>query len=194
MPFLSPAMPCLRNLLIGAFVVLASASPGVAQEKAPPGAPANLAQEVHALRQMVDVQTKQIEALRLAVVQLTETEKKREIGAEEKAEPTKPEPRHPEEAATAPAEASSTAPAATVADTAGSAEAPHAEPATASGPQHTVAKGETLTSIAKHYNISIAELHKANKITDDRKLQIGQVLIIPTPKTAEHPPEKKETP
>ena len=65
-----------------------------------------------------------------------------------------------------------------------------AEPA---GVQHTVAKGETLTSIAKHYNVSIADLHKANKIVDERKLQIGQVLKIPT-KPAEPTTDKKENP
>ena len=66
------------------------------------------------------------------------------------------------------------------------------------GAKHVVAKGETLTSIAKHYNIPLAELQKANKNVNDRKLQIGQTLTIPTPppppppKTPEPAPEKKE--
>ena len=60
--------------------------------------------------------------------------------------------------------------------------------------KHTVAKGETLTSIAKHYNIPVAELQKFNKIENDRKLQIGQVLSIPTAKTPEPSTEKKENP
>jgi N-acetylmuramoyl-L-alanine amidase len=63
------------------------------------------------------------------------------------------------------------------------------------GTKHVVAKGETLTSIAKHYNIPLAELQKANKNVNDRKLQIGQTLTIPTATTAKTPesaPEKKE--
>ena len=57
---------------------------------------------------------------------------------------------------------------------------------------HVVSKGETLTSIAKHYKVSIADLIKLNKIENDRKLQIGQTLTIPTPKTSEAREEKKE--
>ena len=72
-------------------------------------------------------------------------------------------------------------------------EAPRAE-AVDSTPRHVVEKGETLTSIAKHYNITIADLQKLNKITDDRKLQIGQSLIIPAQKAPEPPTEKKHNP
>ena len=61
------------------------------------------------------------------------------------------------------------------------------------GTRHLVAKGETLTSIAKQYNIPLAELQKANKIENDRKLQIGQTLKIPT-KPSDASAEKKETP
>ncbi len=50
--------------------------------------------------------------------------------------------------------------------------------------KHTVAKGETLTSIAKRYNIGLAELEKANPIQNDRMLQIGQTLTIPPIGTA----------
>ena len=59
--------------------------------------------------------------------------------------------------------------------------------------KHVVAKGETLTSIAKQYNIPIVELKKANKIQDERKLQIGQILTVPTAKTPDSP-DKKENP
>ena len=48
------------------------------------------------------------------------------------------------------------------------------------GNTHTVARGETLTSIAKTYKVSIDELQKANHIEDGRKLQAGQTIIIPT--------------
>ncbi len=45
---------------------------------------------------------------------------------------------------------------------------------------HMVVKGETLSSIAAHYKVKVAALEKLNHITDDRKLQVGQKLIIPT--------------
>ena len=62
-----------------------------------------------------------------------------------------------------------------------------ASPATAAGSSphpagantHIVARGETLTSIAKTYKISVDELQTANHIEDGRKLQAGQTIIIP---------------
>ena len=49
----------------------------------------------------------------------------------------------------------------------------------ASGATHIVARGETLTSIAKMHKVGIEELQKFNHIENDRKLQIGQTLAIP---------------
>jgi LysM repeat protein len=51
------------------------------------------------------------------------------------------------------------------------------------GNTHTVARGETLTSIAKMYKVTIDELQKANNIEDGRKLQAGQTIVIPTAAT-----------
>ena len=48
------------------------------------------------------------------------------------------------------------------------------------GNTHIVARGETLTSIAKMYKVTIDELQKANNIEDGRKLQAGQTIVIPT--------------
>jgi len=48
------------------------------------------------------------------------------------------------------------------------------------GNTHTVARGETLTSIAKVYKVGVDELQKANHIEDGRKLQAGQTIVIPT--------------
>jgi LysM repeat protein len=48
------------------------------------------------------------------------------------------------------------------------------------GNVHTVARGETLTSIAKMYKVTVDDLQKANHIEDGRKLQAGQTIIIPT--------------
>ena len=48
-----------------------------------------------------------------------------------------------------------------------------------SGNSHVVAKGETLTSIAKMHKVTVEELQKFNHIENDRKLQIGQTIMIP---------------
>lgn len=50
-------------------------------------------------------------------------------------------------------------------------------PATDTG-EHVVAKGETLSSIAKNYGISVADLKKANSLTGN-DIKIGQKLTIP---------------
>jgi len=47
------------------------------------------------------------------------------------------------------------------------------------GNSHVVARGETLTSIAKMHNISVSELQKFNHIDNPLKLQAGQTLLIP---------------
>jgi LysM repeat protein len=47
------------------------------------------------------------------------------------------------------------------------------------GNTHTVARGETLTSIAKMYKVTVDDLQNANHIEDGRKLQAGQNIIIP---------------
>ena len=52
---------------------------------------------------------------------------------------------------------------------------------------HTVARGETLTSIAKMHNVTVSELEKVNHIENDRKLQIGQTLILPSSATSSSP-------
>jgi len=53
------------------------------------------------------------------------------------------------------------------------------KPPPQSGNNHVVAKGETLTSIAKMHKVTVEELQKFNHIENDRKLQIGQTIMIP---------------
>jgi len=129
------------------------------------------AQELRDLRQAVQQQSKQIELLAEQVARLTRALDSREnpgvAAATTSVEAPKPLP----EFAT---------------------DVPKAEAVNA-GPRHVVVKGETLTSIAKQYNIPINELKTANKIENERKLQIGQVLILPTPKTPDTS-DKKENP
>jgi LysM repeat protein len=55
------------------------------------------------------------------------------------------------------------------------------KPSPPSGNSHVVAKGETLTSIAKMHKVSVDELKKFNRIENERTLQIGQTIQIPTP-------------
>jgi LysM repeat protein len=54
------------------------------------------------------------------------------------------------------------------------------KPTPQSGNSHVVAKGETLTSIAKMHKVSVDELKKFNRIENDRTLQIGQTIMIPS--------------
>jgi LysM repeat protein len=126
--------------------------------------------EIRELRTLVEKQSKQIEVLTEQVARLNQAlEHKNAAGSIPVATPAAP---------AAAAEFSSEAP---------KAEAPD-------GKRHVVIKGETLTSIAKHYNITLAELQKANKGVDERKLQIGQTLVIPATTTPEAPTDKKENP
>lgn len=76
----------------------------------------------------------------------------------------------------------------TPAATTAPAQPPQAAPSgSAAGNSHTIAKGETLTSIAKMHHVPIDELQKANHIENDRKLQVGQTLIIPAPSGSPSP-------
>jgi LysM repeat protein len=47
------------------------------------------------------------------------------------------------------------------------------------GNSHIVARGETLTSIAKMHGVSVSELQKYNHIDNPLKLLAGQTLLIP---------------
>lgn len=78
-------------------------------------------------------------------------------------------------------------------------EAPRAEPVEKAAPaeegrRHIIVKGDNLTTIAKHYNVPLGELQKANKNVNPSKLQIGQSILIPNVTKTEQPAEKKDTP
>lgn len=47
------------------------------------------------------------------------------------------------------------------------------------GTTYTVKAGDTLYSIAKKYNVTVAALAKANNITNYNLIRVGQVLVIP---------------
>jgi len=73
------------------------------------------------------------------------------------------------------------APAASTSATSTTSSAASAEPSAKAdnGNSHIVARGETLTSIAKAHNVSVSELQKYNHIDNPLKLQAGQTLLIP---------------
>ncbi|HSI14900.1 MAG TPA: LysM peptidoglycan-binding domain-containing protein [Chthoniobacter sp.] len=152
-------------------------------------------QELRELRQTVQQQSKQIEVLAEQVGKLA-----RALEAQKGGEAAAKPPEPASAAASSPAapatvSVESPKPAAETVSAAAEPAKPEAIPKADAPPgtKHVVAKGETLTSIAKHYNISIADLKNANKIDNERLLQIGQTLSVPTTKTPE-PADKKENP
>ena len=52
-------------------------------------------------------------------------------------------------------------------------------PTPPSGPTYIIQPGDTLSSIADHFNISLNDLMAANSITDPNAIQAGQQLVIP---------------
>jgi LysM repeat protein len=121
--------------------------------------------ELRELRKTVELQTKQIEALTQQVAKLSAAVEGKPAPPSTSASPAPGAAPNKEEFAP-------TAPAAS---------------ADAGAPKHVVMKGETLTSIAKHYNIALPELLKANKDINDRKLQIGQTISLPPNAQAKNP-------
>ena len=53
-----------------------------------------------------------------------------------------------------------------------------APPASGDGKEHVVQKGETLSSIAKSYGVTVGDLRKANNVIGS-DLKVGQKLVIP---------------
>lgn len=152
--------PLLRAL---GCLALMSAHAVRAQDASPSPA-ASGGDDLHILRQLAEQQSRQIEALTQQVTKLTQLL----------------ESAHGNGNAAAPA-AQSMPP--IFASSPGPVEPPRAvaaQPSAEPGATHVVAKGETLTVIAKHYKVTVADLLKANKIEDERKLQIGQTLTLPS--------------
>lgn len=111
------------------------------------------------IRQLLEQQNKQIQALTEKVDHLSKVIESTHPAAEQPV--PKAEPVEPAEAA-----ASATSP------------APTAEPGQ---PTHVVKRGENLTTIAHRHGTTVGELLKLNKIGDERKLQIGQTILLPMP-------------
>jgi LysM repeat protein len=155
---------------ITALGILGLAGPqGLAQD------PAGWIEELRELRKTVDHQSKQIDLLSQQVARLT-------AALEGKPVPPSPTP----------------APAAPEAGAAQTTQefSPTAKPDPGQ-PRHVVIKGDTLTSIAKQYNVTLADLLKANRDVNERKLQIGQSINLPPNAQIKSPssaPEPKPNP
>jgi len=52
-------------------------------------------------------------------------------------------------------------------------------PSTIGGTEYTIAKGDTFSSIASHYHVTVSAIKEANPGVDPTKLQIGKKLHIP---------------
>ena len=125
--------------------------------KAPAQAPDKSEQMLEALSKKIDEQNAKIDTLSQQILKL-----------EQQISKTRPGVIIGETPSPSPSPAASSA----------TAEAP--KPTAQSGNSHVVAKGETLTSIAKMHKVTVEELQKFNHIENDRKLQIGQTIMIPT--------------
>ncbi len=147
-------VPILRA--VATFAVAAIAS---AETKAEDAAAA----EVKALRQIVEQQGKQIEALSAQVSRLNS---RMEGIAETPAATT----------------THTAAPAAPAADSAEFAiPAARVVPPHPPANVHIVVKGESLEKIAKSHGTTVPDLQKINRIPDPKKLQIGQQILLPPP-------------
>lgn len=115
--------------------------------------------ELKALRQLVELQSKQIEVLSAQVARLNASlDQRGEPGSATVVTPTQASPGESPEFAI-----------------------PAARPVAAAQPSnvHIVVKGESLEKIAKTHGTTVPDLQKLNRISDPKKLQIGQQLILP---------------
>ena len=120
--------------------------------------------QIDELTKLAELQTKQIETLNADLNRLTSVLLSRGAGI---AEPSSP-PVHPSSGET-PAPVKTAEPV-----------EPQPAPVAPDGsPTYVVKRGETLISIARQHGTTVSELLKINKIEDERKLQIGQTIILP---------------
>jgi LysM repeat protein len=155
-----------------ALALLVCCAPGALLAQDTPGSNAPAGDELKVLRQMLEQQSKQIDVLAQEIARLN-------LLLEAKTPTADNLGPSPGAVAAARAEASAAAPAEPSIPTALPADATETPKAVPAGPVHIIAKGETLTAIAKRYKVTVPDLLKVNKIADVRKLQIGQTLALP---------------
>jgi LysM repeat protein len=160
-PMKLPAVVCTIALLV---------STAFSQET-PPGTPAT-AGDIKLIRQILEQQSRQIETLTQQVESLVQLLKESQ--------------RHAPGIGAAPSPEDMPPGAPGIAE-----EAIPVLPATPARRTHVVIKGESFSSIADQYGISVTELMKLNPMQDPRKMQIGQTLLLPIEET---PPDRNTIP
>jgi len=146
-----------RIWLIFLFPLALLAPTALAQEKES-AAPKKEASEIEALKAEIKAQESKIDKLTQQIAELSEAVKKEKPATSAAATPT------PSPSAAEPSTAGVEKPA----------------PADASGSRtHVVARGETLSAIAKQYGVTVDQIQQLNKIGDAKKLQAGQTIKIP---------------
>ena len=151
--------------MVRVFCFLLCVLPGILLAQDAGSASSPPSDELKALRQMIEQQSRQLDVLAQEIARLNLLlEGKSASGP----------------ISTAPAATPTPPPAATPEPAVATKAALPAQAATSpTGPVHIIAKGETLTVIAKRYKVTVTELLKVNKIADVKKLQIGQTLTLP---------------
>lgn len=145
-----------------------------------------LGKQIEDLTTQIALQTKQAEQQHTQIDALSEqfsrlaVELKAETAERSTATPPHPAPSEPVQPSTPVAVPTAATPEPVV-ETSPQPSAAGASPGESEATTHTVKKGENLITIAHHYGTTVAELLKLNKIGDERKLQIGQVLSLPKP-------------
>ena len=134
-------------------------------------------EEMRSIRELLEQQAHQLETLTQQVAKLSQLiEASHSVSPSAAASPAAQEMPPVEETNPPPASSS---------------EPPKAE-AVDIGTTHVVTRGETLTSIAKQYKVGVGDLQRINHIRNDRTLQIGQTLTIPSAKSSDSHKKEKQ--
>jgi LysM repeat protein len=160
-------MARMKSVATGAFLSLALVSPLSGQTSATPAPSPSEAVQLEALAKKIDEQNAKIAALSQQILKLQQeiANKRPGVMIGETPEPPSSSPAAAESAA---------------------------RPGGAN--THTVARGETLTSIAKQYKVSVEDLQRVNHIEDGRRLQAGQTIMLPSPAVQPSPSSPAPTP
>jgi LysM repeat protein len=159
-----------KRTFISLVIFLAPLSFLVAQDKNAKGG-SSVQSELEAIKIELKAQQDKIDQLSQEIAKLSEAIKESEA-SREKAPSDKSSSSSPP-----PPKAVAVSPTPTPPATAGVENASPSEPGGTRS--HVVAKGETLTQIAKQYGVTVEDIEQANKIQDAKKLQIGQTIKIP---------------
>jgi LysM repeat protein len=153
----------LFPLTLLALTALAQEKDSAATKKEAAASASPSKNEIEALKAEIRAQESKIDKLSQEIAELSEAMKKEKPAASAAATP-------------------SPSPSAAEASTAG-VEKP--APVDASGTRtHVVARGETLSAIAKQYGVTVDQIQQLNKIGDAKKLQAGQTIKIPGSQSA----------